>query len=108
MADASRRARYFRFVFNANNHQLYIEDEEAKVTAHGVAAAWTEQTVADGLAPGRSFVRFRAARHERAPVEVRVEDGEPPVDVGAYDRVAGPADCSSPTPPTGLGVRASK
>jgi hypothetical protein len=80
--------RRYRFVLDADYHQFYIEDEAADVTADEVADAWTEETVAAMLASGRGFVRFGTARPEQVPVEVRVEDAEPPVDLGGYDHVA--------------------
>jgi hypothetical protein len=84
----SSGGRRYQFVLDADYHQFYIEDVAADVTADEVADAWTEETVADMLAPGRGFVRFGAARPEQVPVEVRVEDSEPSVDLGAYDHVA--------------------
>jgi len=72
----------------ADYSQFYIEDEQANPTADEVGHSWTEETTADQIAPGRGFIRFGTVRSTNVPVEIVVEESEPPLDLDAYDHVA--------------------
>jgi hypothetical protein len=85
MADDEPRS--YEFVLFADYFQFSIEDEEARPSPSEYVET-VDGTIADMISPGRGFVNFATVRNTNVPVSLRIEAGEPPADLDAYDHVA--------------------
>ncbi|CAM5463404.1 hypothetical protein GCM10010329_32270 [Streptomyces spiroverticillatus] len=68
----------------ADYHQIHVQDEESE---DDLGEAWTDRTVADGIAVADGLIGIGTAVNVTVAVEVHVLTEEPADDIDAYDHV---------------------
>jgi hypothetical protein len=73
-----------RFTLFADYHQFYIQDEDS---SGDLSASWTPEATARLLALAPGVVGVGTARNVEVPVEIILEQSEPPLDEARWDHV---------------------